>query len=361
MKIVILADSISTQSSGIHYYGVQFVERLLRDFPNNDYHLIASKKLEQFDIPQTIIPLKAFPLHLRFRQIFSIPKAVKKLNPDHVIELAHFGPFRLDTKIKRTTVIHDLTPIYFPAYHSSFSHWMHKLLMPGIIKKADSIIVNSSLTKEDVIKFQASANSKLNTIFPDIDIPNSTQKAKHAQGKYLLTVGTIEPRKNYKLLIDAFKSIGDKDKEVKLVIVGKMGWKMDGFQSLIDQHPHKDRIIITGFVTREELWSYYENARAFVFTSNYEGFGIPVLEACYHGLPLLLSDVPTSIEIAEDAAIYFNKENTSELSEKTITLLASNDNLEKRSKLSKERYPIITNQSKSQLENWVKEISSFIS
>ena len=78
--------------------------------------------------------------------------------------------------------------------------------MPGIIKKADSIIVNSSLTKEDVIKFQASANSKLNTIFPDIDIPNSTQKAKHAQGKYLLTVGTIEPRKNYKLLIDAFKS-----------------------------------------------------------------------------------------------------------------------------------------------------------
>jgi len=357
MKIVILADSISTQSSGIHYYGVQFVERLIREFPSNDYHLIATKKLEQFEIPQTIIPLKNFPLNLRLRQIFSIPKVVKKLKPDHVIELAHFGPFGLDSNIKRTTVIHDLTPIYFPAYHSSFSHWMHKLLMPGFIKKADSLIVNSSLTKEDVIKFEASSHSKLNTIFPDIDIPNSTQKAEHAQGKYLLTVGTIEPRKNYKLLIEAFKSIGDNDKEVKLIIVGKMGWKMDELQNLIDQHPHKDRIIITGFIIREELWSYYKNASVFVFASNYEGFGIPVLEACYHGLPLLLSDVPTSAEIAETAAIYFNKESSKELSDKAIVLLASNENLVERAKLSKERYPIIKHQAKSQLENWYKGIS----
>lgn len=357
MKIVILADSISTQSSGIHYYGIQFVERLISEYPDNEYHLIATKKLNQFDVPQTIIPLKAFPLHLRLRQIFSIPKVLKKLKPDHVIELAHFGPFRLDSKIKRTTVIHDLTPIYFPEYHSRFSNWMHKLLMPGFIKKADSLIVNSSLTKNDVIKFDASANEKVKIIFPSIEIPKTSQKSKHAEGKYLLTVGTIEPRKNYKLLLDAFEKIGETNKELKLIIVGGMGWKMDDFQKLIDNHQYKKRIIITGYVSRSELWSYYENATAFVFASNYEGFGIPVLEACYHGLPSLLSDVPTSKEIAADAAIYFDKEDANDLSQKVISIIDSEELLGTKGKLAKERYEMITIQAKSQFEDWYREIS----
>lgn len=357
MKIVILADSISTQNSGIHHYGLQFVERLLSKYPENEYHLIATKRIEQFDVPQTVIPLKKFPMHLRVRQLFSIPKVVGKLKPDHVIELAHFGPFGLNSKIKRTTIIHDLTPIYFPAYHSRFSYWMHKILMPGLIKKADSIIVNSSQTKEDVIKFESSSKSKLNTIFPKINIPSSSKTAQHAKGKYLLAVGTIEPRKNYKVLIEAFKTIGEKNKEIKLIIVGQIGWKMDNFQKQIDQHPFKERIVITGFVSREELWAYYESASVFVFTSNYEGFGIPVLEACYHGLPLVLSEVPTSVEIASDAAIYFNKEKPEDLSDKVISLLESEGSLGQKGKQAKERFEIISDQANSQLTDWYNQIS----
>ncbi len=357
MKIVILADSITTQNSGIHHYGLQFVERLLAQYPENEYHIIATKIIEQFDVPQTVVPLRKFPMHLRFRQLFSIPKVVRKLVPDHVIELAHFGPFGLNSKIKRTTIIHDLTPIYFPAYHSRLSYWMHKILMPSLIKKADSIVVNSSQTKEDVVKFESSSKSKLNTIFPKINIPSTSKAAKLATGNYLLSVGTIEPRKNYKLLIEAFKTIGEKNKEIKLIIVGQMGWKMDHFQKLIDQHPFKERIIITGFISREELWSYYEGASVFVFTSNYEGFGIPVLEACYHGLPLVLSVVPTSEEIASDAAIYFNKENPKDLGDKVISLLESKDLLEQKGKQAKERFKIISDQAKIQLTDWYKRIS----
>lgn len=357
MKIVILADSISTQNSGIHYYGVQFVERLISQYPENEYHLIATRKLDQFDVPQSIVPLKKFPMHLRIRQYFSIPKIVRKLNPDHVIELAHFGPFRLASKIKRTTIIHDLTPVYFPAYHSRMSYWMHKILMPGLIKKANSIIVNSTQTKEDVLKFEPSSSSKLSTIFPDINIPPSTKNAKHASGKYLLSVGTIEPRKNYKLLIEAFKEIGEKYKDLKLIIVGQMGWKMEDFKRLVDTHPYKERIIITGFVSREELWSYYKNAIAFIFASNYEGFGIPVLEACYHGLPLLLSDVPTSREIASDAAIYFDKENAHDLSEKTIALLASVQSLNQIGELAKTRFEVVSDKAKEQLGSWFEQIN----
>lgn len=357
MKIVILADSISTQSSGIHYYGLQLVERLLREFPENEYHIIASEKIRQFDVPQTIVPIKGIPLHLRIRQIFTIPKIVKKLIPDHVIELAHFGPFRLDRSIKRTTVIHDLTPIYFPEYHSRFSHWMHKLLMPGFIKKADTLIVNSTLTKNDVYKFESSAQSKTSIIFPDIDIPSQVEKATDAQGKYLLTVGTIEPRKNYTLLLESFKTIAKADNEIKLIIVGKFGWKMDHFQSIIDKHPFKNRIVITGFVSRAELWDYYKNARLFVFTSNYEGFGIPVLEACYHGLPLLLSDVPTSIEIAGDAAVYFGKGNQQKFSKKAINILASENTMNKMREASKKRFLETTEKAKIQLIDWYKSIS----
>ena len=357
MKIVILADSISTQSSGIHYYGVQFVERLLREFPDNEYHLIASKQLSQFDISQTIVALKSFPLHLRWRQVFTIPSIIKKLNPDHVIELAHFGPFRISKNIKRTTIIHDLTPIYFPQFHGKLSHWMHKLLLPGLIRKADSLIVNSSLTEQDVHKFESASKGKTKIIFPSLDIPSNEKEAAHAHGKYILTVGTIEPRKNYDLLLNAFELIAKSDDQVKLIIVGKMGWKMNHFEKLLHNHPYKNRIVITGYVSREELWDYYAKASLFVYTTNYEGFGIPVLEASYHGLPLLLSNVPTSKEIAGNAAVYFEKEDKETLCKKAIEILKSEELRNELKDSSKARYPEIEEKGKEQLSAWYQAIS----
>lgn len=358
MKIVILADSISSQSTGIHYYGLQLVKRIIREFPNNEYHLIATKKIEAFsEIAQTIIKLKSFPLHLRFRQVFIIPKVVKNLNPDHVIELAHFGPFRLPKKIKRTTVIHDLTPINYPQFHSLFSRLSHQLLLPSILNKANSIIVNSVCTKNDLEKFNPKSPSRTKVIFPEINIPTEIKTDRIIQGNYLLAVGTIEPRKNYETLLKAFKKIANEDSEIKLVIVGGMGWKMDHFNNLIEGHPYKSRITLTGYVDRKTLWSLYHDAFAFVSPSNFEGFGIPILEACYHGLPLLLSDIPTSKEIANDAALYFKSKNAKKLAQSTLALVDNNSEREKMSVLARKRYDQIINTTQLQLEEWYNHIS----
>ncbi len=357
MKIVILADSITTQSSGIHYYGIQFIERLISTFPENEYHIIATKEITNFKIKHTIVPLNKFPFHLRFRQLFLFPKLIKKIKPDHVIELAHFGPFRLDKRIKRSTVIHDLTPINFPQFHTRLSNWMHRLLLPGLIKKADTLIVNSTLTKSDVHNYKAISKGKTSIIFPTINIPKETKKGKYVNEDYILTVGTIEPRKNYELILEGFKNIGKQNDKIKLIIVGSMGWKMEHFEKLIDEHPYKERIIITGFVSREELWSYYQNAKLFIFATHYEGFGIPILEACYHGLPLVLSKLSTSEEIAENAAEYFEKNNAEDLSKRVVTILSQSKKREIMSVESKKQFAKIEEKAAIQLKQWYSNIS----
>ena len=358
MKIVILADSISTQSSGIHYYGTQLVKRLLREFPENEYHIIATEKIIEFNnVPQTIIKLKKIPFHLRLRQMFYFPKLVKNLKPDHVIELAHFGPFGLSKKIKRTTVIHDLTPLNYPEFHSTLSNIMHRLLLPKIIKNANSLIVNSTSTKIDLEKFDPNSKHKISVIFPEIVFTDEPNSLKQTQGKYLLAVGTIEPRKNYETLLKAFELVGNNDSKINLIIIGSMGWKMNHFADLIEKHPHKDRIKITGYIERKELQEYYKNAFAFVFPSHFEGFGIPILEACNYGLPMLLSDIPTSKEIAKESAIYFNANNPEELHNGIMELIANNEKAITLGKMSKRRFAELMKTAKFQLEEWHNKIN----
>jgi hypothetical protein len=85
-----------------------------------------------------------------FRLFFKLPAAIRKIDPDIVIEPAHFGPFNLPIKIKRVTIIHDLTPILFPQWHSFISRTLQKIFLPSIIKRSSLIIANSDNTKTDI-------------------------------------------------------------------------------------------------------------------------------------------------------------------------------------------------------------------
>ena len=154
MKIVFLADCITTQKAGIHYYARNLVDQIIKSYPEHDYYLVASEKIEDLQISQIIVPINEFiPFHLRWRQVFIIPKEVGKVNPDYVIELAHFGPFNLRSAIDRVTVIHDLTPITHPRWHPFISSITHKLILPYVVKRAKYIITNSSWTKAQIKRY----------------------------------------------------------------------------------------------------------------------------------------------------------------------------------------------------------------
>lgn len=339
-KIVFLADCLITQKAGIHFYTKQFIKRSISQYPDNQYYIVLPYPYKELDAEEIIVPTKSFiPFHFRLRSFFGIPRAIKKIQPDLVIEMAHFGPFGIPTQIKRATVIHDLTPILFPEWHDRLSTLMHNQLLPGILKKADHLIVNSLKTKADLLAYSEETKGKIHLSYPSIrHKQNEDESENKINEKYLLTVGTIEPRKNYDKLIIAFDKLAKTFSDLHLRIVGYKGWKSNSVYNLIEKSSYKNRIILEGYTTEERLKNLYRNAYAFVFPSLYEGFGLPVLEALSHGLTIICSDIPTSREICDDAAIYFDKDNQNELAEKLFELLNNEPKrLELRAK-SKERF-----------------------
>ncbi len=312
MKVVFLGDSISTQRAGIHYFGRQLVLEVIGSFPQHDYHMVCPDDTTDLPVKLHTVPVsRVIPFHLRWRQLFTIPALLNRIKPDLVVELAHFGPFGLGDEIEKVTVIHDLTPVLLPKYHPRMSVIMHKILLPGIIKRASALIVNSEFTKGEILKYYSKNTGHIHVFSPGIEIPRddsppSKELNEWTKSPYFLSVGTIEPRKNYVTLINAFDLFCEKNNTYRLVIAGYNGWKSGAFFDAYKKCRHKDRMILTGYVSRIDLLGLYRGAYAFVHGSYYEGFGLPILEAQHFNLPVIASDVPSLHSHTRESALLFD-------------------------------------------------------
>ena len=338
MKIVILADCLSTQNTGIHYFALQWLQRVLQKYPHHEYTLVASDTISEVDVRQIIVPIKAnFPFHLRWRQLFSLPERVQAMNPDWVIELAHFGPFGLPKHVKRATLIHDLTPITHPQFHDKMSVISHYLFFNRIVSSADCLLTNSIATKKEIIK---KYSKKENQII--VNYPRSFLQAKPdgIKKNYILNIGTIEPRKDQLTLLKAFSKLAIEDPDIRLEIIGKNGWKNRSFWKYLDRMKAeiRNRVEVHSYLPRHELEVKLASAKIFVFPSIVEGFGLPILEAMQYGIPLLLSDTIIHREVAENAADYFPVSDVNNLKSRLSILLQSPKNLSKLSDKALNRF-----------------------
>jgi glycosyltransferase involved in cell wall biosynthesis len=130
---------------------------------------------------------------------------------------------------------------------------------------------------------------------------------------FVLSVGTLEPRKNLSLLLKAFESIGRKAPMMDLVFVGAKGWKNEKFADRIAHHPLRERIRILDFVSDAELADLYRGCAAFAYPSLLEGFGLPPLEAMACGAPVVLSRASSLPEVGGDAALYCDPQDADSL------------------------------------------------
>jgi len=266
-------------------------------------------------------------MHQRIRQFREIPRALKEIGVDIAIEPCHFGPFNLPPEVKRVTIIHDITPILFPEMHNFTSQLLHQRLLPKVLKQADKIITNSNYTSEDVVKEFPFVKQKITSIplgKASIFVPSPSESvlAKHGiEAPYFLFVGTIEPRKNLEVLLEAYEKFRKStQKKYKLVIVGKRGWNVEELMEDIARSPFWEDIIVLGYVERSELPAIYSSATIFVYPSLYEGFGLPVLEAMACGTPVLISNVSSLPEVGGKAAHYFDPESVQELFDQILWL-----------------------------------------
>ncbi len=251
--------------------------------------------------------------------------------------------------MKTVAVIHDLA---FHEYPEQFRYKDWLLLhtfSAQVANEADAIIAVSQATKDDIKKYYG-REENVHVVHHGIDhdrfrVFSDAEKAeglkklqekypalRQAQGKYILFVGQIQPRKNIGRLVEAYEQLGGEGSaKLQLVIAGGHGWNNKEIYKRIDESPARENIILTGAVPDALLPALYANAQVFVLPSLQEGFGIPLIEAAACGAPLITSNVSSMKEIASDAAVLIDPMNALSIANGIQKVLAEKDELQKKS------------------------------
>ena len=220
--------------------------------------------------------------------------------------------------------VHDLIFRRLPEQHKPLNRWYLNLTMPLYCRRATHIIAISEQTRRDLASAYGIAAERTTVIYEAADprflpqLPEAMAGARaryHLPERYLLFVGTIEPRKNLTRLLTAFERLHAEGLTDALVIVGKRGWLTGEFDAALERSPLRAAVIFPGFVPDEDLPAIYAGAQALVMPSLYEGFGLPVLEAMACATPVACSNHSSLPEIAGDAAMFFDPVETDSISD----------------------------------------------
>jgi glycosyltransferase involved in cell wall biosynthesis len=234
--------------------------------------------------------------------------------------------------VPSVVTVHDLAFLAHPeAFHPSKRRYL--MLMTRLsVHRARRVIAVSAHTKGDLVRHFGVAPDKVTVIPNAMDdrfrpATNPDARAQftrdhHLPERFILFVGTLEPRKNLRRLIDAFARLARDDHEVALVIVGASGWMTSDLAPLAEAHGLADRIVFTGYVADDELPRWYQAATLFCYPSLYEGFGLPVLEAMACGTPVVTSNTSSIPELASGAAARIDPTDVAALADALGALLA---------------------------------------
>ncbi len=250
----------------------------------------------------------------------------------------HNIPIIRSKKLKTIITIHDLAFKKFPGTFPKKNLVKLNFLTDLAIKKSNKIIAVSKSTKKDILKFYPNiSENKIKIIyhgfdanlfrknFPEEKTEKTLSQFKIRKNHYLLYVGAIQPRKNIKVLIEAFNIYKKKhNTSIKLVLAGEKAWNWKEVISSIENSAFRKDIVLTGLLSFKQIAIIYKNASLFVFPSLYEGFGIPLLEAFASEIPVISAKNSSLVEIGDDAVEFFNDSNPIELSEKIRNILKNN-------------------------------------
>ena len=238
--------------------------------------------------------------------------------------------------------IHDLSQLLHSETHEKRSVIRARRRLPLMSRTADAIITPTESVRVDVCDILKASPNKVfaipeaaRTCFRPIGFAETADvRSRLGIGDdFLLTVGTLEPRKNLSVLVNAFAQLANArpQNNTQLVIAGGRGWLSKPLFEAIKKSPVRDRIVLTDYLHDNDLRSLYSACRAFVYPSIHEGFGLPPLEAMACGAPVLASRIPALEETIGSAALLFDPKSVSELTQNILEVL---DNENARSELS---------------------------
>lgn len=238
-------------------------------------------------------------------------------------------------KAKKTiTSVHDFSFLIHPDWHPvERRNYITKMIFKGI-ERSDHIITGSNFTKAEIMKYAGcnpdlisviyhGVDHKMFKVYPQAELENFRIHF-NLPDKFLLFVGSIEPRKNLLKLLHAYKSYIDTNPDaVPLILVGFQGWKNSEIMKMVNSLNEKVRYL--GYLSDRELAYIYNLATIFIYPSLYEGFGIPPLEAMACGTPVITSSVSSIPEVCGEAVLYVNPQDESDLKQKIELLITQED------------------------------------
>jgi glycosyltransferase involved in cell wall biosynthesis len=251
------------------------------------------------------------------------------------IDLFHATDFVLPPTLlttKTLLTVHDLSFVRVPETASPPLKTYLDAVVPRSVKRANHILADSQATKNDLIDLYKMPESKVSVLLSGVDKrfepvinTHSLEQIRTKYGlhnkQYILSVGTVQPRKNYSRVIRSLAQLRQQGLDVHYAIAGGKGWLEDEmYQTIKDTHL-QDYVHVLGFVDDEDLPALYTSSECLIITSLYEGFGLPILEAMACGTPVITSNLSSLPEVAGDASILVDPLDIDAITKATYTIM----------------------------------------
>ncbi len=319
---------LKNKLEGIGWFTFEAVKRMVLAHPEHEFHFLFDRKYsEEFIFAKNVTPHVLFPparhpfLWYAWFE-YAVPRALKKIKPD--VFLSTDGYLSLSVKIPQVLVIHDLAFEHFSNHVDGLTLRYYKYFIPRFAKHATRIATVSSYTKNDVVERYKISPDKIdvtyngsNEAYQLLSEEEKTLVRNKITGgaPYFIYAGAIHPRKNVSRLFQAFdKFRSEINTDFKLVVAGRKAWDTDEAMQTYIRMTHKQDVNFMGHMGLEELTQKMAAATALCYTSLFEGFGIPIVEAMNAGVPVITSNVSSMPEVAGDATILVNPLSVDEIS-----------------------------------------------
>jgi len=310
--IVINARFLTQKITGTQRYAVE-VSKILSELNINTIFVSPNNVINE-DIAYKLNFQKIGKFTGHLWEQFDLPFFLKKIGNPLLVNFVNTAPLFYKNQV---VTIHDLAFLRHPEWFSKKFYLFYKFLIPKVAHSALKVITVSNFSKKEIISLLKIPEKKIEVVYGAVN-----KKFKPFYGEkenYILTVASLDPRKNFRNLILAFTKL--KLRDYKLIIVGRKN-RIFSNKELNFLITKISNIEFTGYISEEELIKLYQKAKLFIYPSLYEGFGLPPLEAMACGCPVVVSNVASLPEVCGDAAYYvdpYDVENIAEGMYKVLT------------------------------------------